>query len=1082
MRRFIISIFTVVMLLSLSAALQASEVRLQMNSKNAYYPDGYKGIEEAEMVSSSPDANTGGNWDMMVGSDDKAGVHRLLFRWNIDKLAPLFNDKNIVIISTKIRLGEWYTHKKPNQKFEVYRILPVNKDWVEGKTGIGTWETPEIGAVTWNSTISGSKLWAGAPGCGKPGVDYDPTPVAVFNSDTDIRSMQPRYMAYFDLPMSLVKSWAVNPDNNNGLLVKAVNETGDNLVYVISSQHNRQDYGWHLHHPELVVTYMDKRIMNAKASGYITRTGRPGCIIVTPKDATSGEQYAATELANHIKQISGTEIIQLREDIYKPMYGPYISVGRTKLSKKYVSDKQFAAFGDESYKVFPKDGNLIIIGGRKRGSLYAVYQLLESFGVKWYSPDYTVIPKQANIKMPTKPFEFSPRFWYRDQYWDNGTTPEWMARIRANGEYARIPDDMGGSSHTLYGCHSFFALIPPEEFFTKHPEWFAVKEDGKRSTTEYCLTDQTLRDYVRDRALSEVKATDGWAEYIWVSQNDGSLSGCFCDKCTAEREAHGGKDKWAANTVSFVNYVADAMAKQFPKVKIKTLAYSYTTEVPSNIKVADNISIELCGNFMPGDKDPHTKLAKSWAKIAKNIEVYTYGGSNFGYWWPYPNMWEMGAQYSRALNAGVSAFYVQGTAVGKGSGMVDLRAYLSGRLAWDPSRDMKKETKDFCNGFYGPGGKYVYEYIKWYSDYVKKHKMKVDGGWGNADLWRDWVTKEAMDYSDSLFKKALEAVKDNPIYTNHVRRAYLEVIWGSVMVNLNKKPDVVGGNYVLISGANAGDLLAKTKLFNEIMTENSYNMMSEPVGWIAGRSQLDAVANNYPAVGMSNSAGKLWIVPSLGGRIIIWNVDALGGSIFRISGGADPYSAGYEELSGLPTKTIKYEVVSAAPASVVIKGAVTGDVESTRSFELDSTKSLLRIVSEYKNVSEKPVKFTIRTHPEFSFKSFGKSSLYTMENGKWATRTLWTKNNPEGSTYVESNTVSKGVWLLGDSDKNIALINRFDLFAVKTMYAYHGESYGGINLELWSPDITLQPGETWKLDHSYEIATDLKSVTESEIK
>ena len=122
----------------------------------------------------------------------------------------------------------------------------------------------------------------------------------------------------------------------------------------------------------------------------------------------------------------------------------------------------------------------------------------------------------------------TPRFRYRDQLWNNNATPEWLARMRVNGEYARLPEARGGSARVALGCHSLDYLIPAE-LFDKHPEWFAVKEDGKRHRCpEYCLTNEGLRAYVLAKVREELRADPG-IEYYWVSQNDGSLSGCFCE-------------------------------------------------------------------------------------------------------------------------------------------------------------------------------------------------------------------------------------------------------------------------------------------------------------------------------------------------------------------------------------------------------------------------------------------------------------------------------------------------------------------------------------------------------------------------
>ena len=561
---------------------------------------------------------------------------------------------------------------------------------------------------------------------------------------------------------------------------------------------------------------------------YITESGRTGCVIVLPNDATPGEKYAARELQDHIQQITSVRLIQIPERLYSSR--SYISIGRTSLSEKYVSDEQVEALDDDGYRVFTKDGNAFFVGGRRRGPMYAVYEYLESLGVRWWSPDYTVIPKIADLPMPSKSFGHTPQFWYRDQWWNNGTTNEWLARMRVNGSNGQdhfLPEEMGGSTVTVNSCHSYATIVPPAENLPKHRDWFALKENGSRSAGELCLTNPELREFVVQKVLADLRARPGVA-YYWVSQNDGGGPACFCARCTAEREAHGGKDAWSANTVAFVSYVADKVKQEFPEVRIKTLAYNYTQSAPENIKASDNVLVEICGNFKPGD-DPHAKLVGAWSKVAKNISVYTYGGSNYGYWWPYPNVREVGMQYPWAFSCGVKAFYVQGTALGKGSGLVDMKAYISARMAWDPSRDVRKEIRDFCDGFYGPGGKYIVEYLDWYSKYIAYHKMEMEGGWGNSERWRDWVTKEAMDHCDALFQEALAATKDNPTYLKHVRRAYLEVLWGGIAIDLQPKSDLMAKDLALVPRANADSVRAKAKLFGEIMRENGCNMWSEVV-------------------------------------------------------------------------------------------------------------------------------------------------------------------------------------------------------------------------------------------------------------
>ena len=46
--------------------------------------------------------------------------------------------------------------------------------------------------------------------------------------------------------------------------------------------------------------------------------------------------------------------------------------------------------------------------------------------------------------------------------------------------------------------------------------------------------------------------------------------------------------------LTFVNGVADEVAKQYPHVKVGTLSYWYTRKPPKTIKPRPNVQIQLC--------------------------------------------------------------------------------------------------------------------------------------------------------------------------------------------------------------------------------------------------------------------------------------------------------------------------------------------------------------------------------------------------------------------------------------------------------------------------------------------------------
>lgn len=1086
------------------ARAAVKQVSLQWGSVSAFTTEGYRGVEEAEITSAYPDANTGGNWDLYLGSRPDGTVSRVLMRWDLSPLAALFNTPGTRVLMVELKLGEWYTHGVPNQEFTVHALTPANAGWVVGTVGPYTWKESQPGSVAWNGARLGEQAWAGAPGCGQPGVDYVAEPVARFRSDSDTRGMRPRYLPPFRLPVALAREWALHPEQNAGLLMKAVVEEGDRGIYVIGSEHQRADYGWDRHHPELTVTYYEPDEAPPPPPGRLVVAGRSAYTIVLPADATPGERYAAQELASHLEQITGAALPILPEDAYQRDMGPAVSIGRTRLSEKALSARELAKLGDEGYRLCRQGVDLILVGGRRRGALYGVYELLETLGVRWLTPQVTLLPKRASLGLPARARTVTPRFRYRDQLWNNNATPEWLARMRVNGEYARLPEARGGSARVALGCHSLDYLIPAE-LFDKHPEWFAVKEDGKRHRCpEYCLTNEGLRAYVLAKVREELRADPG-IEYYWVSQNDGSLSGCFCEACTAERQRHGGgrptgrtdqatidspgagagDPRWSANTISFVNAIARGIRDEFPRVRLKTLAYSYTVTPPENLRVEDNVTVVLCGNygcctFHPRGKGSLRQLLRRWTAISTEVQTYFYGGSNYGFWWPYPNVPALAENYQLADRDGVTAVYTQGTAPGYGAGLVDLRAYLSARIAWDPKRDIGREIHEFCAGYYGPGGPFIEQYVREYSDRVTRRRRCGGISWGNAEGWRDWVDAETISWAEALFQQALAATRDQPEYHRRVRAASLEVLWARVMLSAAPKPELRAEEYVLLPGSAGAEVREAAARFTEIMAEAGYDRMSEVVSYQPTENAITAMGRRHPVQRLRGEAGQVAVVPSLGGRIVSWETRAFGGNLLRLGGSGEPYSGGYEEASQFdlasPGAAADFQVVASTAEQLVLRAMLTNGVEVTRTLELAAEGTELRIRSEYRNAGKEPVRVTPRTHPEFAFSQLGEARLYVAgPDGGWQEHELASASTPTAEWRLPVATAARPEWLLGDPKRNLGLLNVFAPDAVETLYAFWGQEYGCVNLELWGKPVELAPGAACVLAHRYQVITDLRA-------
>ena len=297
--------------------------------------------------------------------------------------------------------------------------------------------------------------------------------------------------------------------------------------------------------------------------------------------------------------------------------------------------------GPEEWVVRSVGDNLILTGGRPRGTLYAVYRFLEEvIGVHWWNACEETVPQKPTLEVDDFDLHGKPCFRYRDIYMlyanDNG---RFAARNRINRQGdAPIAGEFGGEMS--YGppahVHTFYTYMPPAQYFAEHPEWFSLI-DGKRSAdqAQLCLTNSELRKAFLEKLKAYIESSHAEAGregkpaplVFDVSQNDcGGM--CQCDACQAIAKA---EDSEAGPLLDFVNFLADAVKESHPEVFIDTLAYMMTQRPPKTIRPRDNVIIRLCdtgSNFTKPITDNENRRFRdelvSWSDIAKNLRIWDY--------------------------------------------------------------------------------------------------------------------------------------------------------------------------------------------------------------------------------------------------------------------------------------------------------------------------------------------------------------------------------------------------------------------------------------------------------------------------
>ena len=115
--------------------------------------------------------------------------------------------------------------------------------------------------------------------------------------------------------------------------------------------------------------------------------------IVLPEKPSAFETNAAKELSSFIEAASGTAPAILHEPGKSPERA--IFVGSTRFAEASAAQ---VPDGDEAWLNQEIDGNLVLLGNGRRGTLYAVYEFLEhNLGIVFLDDWNTYIPKTAEI-------------------------------------------------------------------------------------------------------------------------------------------------------------------------------------------------------------------------------------------------------------------------------------------------------------------------------------------------------------------------------------------------------------------------------------------------------------------------------------------------------------------------------------------------------------------------------------------------------------------------------------------------------------------------------------------------------------
>lgn len=529
---------------------------------------------------------------------------------------------------------------------------------------------------------------------------------------------------------------------------------------------------------------------------------KPPYVIVQADAATEPEKFAVQELAHFLGRVTGASLPVAAESSLQGNASS-IYVGWTKYASRNGIDA--AKLGQEQWLIRSVDKNLILTGGRPRGTMYAVYEFLEQqVGCHWLDQNTEVIPSKPTLTLGNLDIQGKPWFWSREVFspW-NGPDEKYKFMIRNkmykpdNSRFAINHASPTGAFYQVYGgpgfVHTFHYYVNASDWFETHPEYFPLNAQGKRVPTyneqgpgQLCLTHpdvrrltlEKLRKFIaEDRAKAPHK---GYPPRIYaINQNDGGSCWCQCPNCRALVAREGSE---SGPLIDFINAIAEDIEKDYPDILIQTLAYNKTSKPPKTLKPRRNVIIgwtdlyglsDLVRPLSHPSNSGQYKEIVEWGKIAPRLGIADDYWIIFGYCKNFPTPYCMiqciGPDLKLFADMHAETFFAESYVSNEaGENFTALKFWLAYKLLVDPYQPAERLIKIFMDGYYGAASPMMNRYLAYLQERIDKEAEFIMLRAAPQNL--KYLDMNFFVTAEKLFDEAQSRVKPGSLEAQHVER------------------------------------------------------------------------------------------------------------------------------------------------------------------------------------------------------------------------------------------------------------------------------------------------------------------------
>lgn len=809
----------------------------------------------------------------------------------------------------------------------------------------------------------------------------------------------------------------------------------------------------------------------------IAKKGKSHYAIVLSDNASPSERHAAVELRDFIRMATGAEVPVVADTEERAGQPPRIVIGMGGTAEALLKDSgpiDIASLGDDGFalRTVASGGSapdILIAGGRQRGSMYGVYTLLEKAGFRWYTPKITRYPANETLKVPQMNEDFKPAFMSRDTSIKEARDPDWAARNRLNGKHAYLDETRGGTVG-VNSVHTLDRLVPPS-LYDEHPEYFPLI-GGKRVTglVQRCMSNPEIVKIAADN-LREWMDSEPDEHIFSVSANDVGML-CQCDECRRITEEEGAT---SGLFLRFVNDVAAEIEKTHPQNYVSTLAYAITETAPNITKPRHNVIIRLCPFYICCGHPFSTcskkasvnfyKTLQDWGKISDNIFIWHYATNFDSYLLPFPNFREFTTDLKTYRENAVSGMFLQGA--GKsGSHLGDLRAWVYAQYIWDTSRDPEALIEEWMHAVYGN----AYEPMKTAFDFIHARVEDPDNHLGIHDrITTESWPPESVATLDSLYTAAekLAAGDEDALYyvrRDHMSTRYLNLLFNSGRLVLEDGVYKPTGNTVSLS-----DYEEFRRDMKELDIEG---LREEPFDCIY-EDQLGEKLREHDTMSIENEDIVVTVAPDLGGRIVSIVLKETGEEII---GNTDPLNYFYPSYGGYEESTTmtwgrtgfdnRYEATVDGRSMTLVgeegRSSRSKGIVFERTMTLPERGARIDFVSTIRNVGDGTRYMRLINKIETAADPANAKYALKLRDGSTVTETA-------ENFYRNGENTPHGSWKVSDTAKGWTIEHRFAPGELEACRLSCNTGTGTISMEALGFEKNVPAGGTMTRKHSYVV-------------